>query len=168
LTKVQAELRQQCRANASWVAAENLHVTLKFLGEVPENQVAEICKALAAAPIPQTMHLRVAGIECFSSRGAVRTIVANLSGDVEPLCALQEKIEICCSALGFVREKRAYVPHVTLARIKSRLTDRDWAAAYHTLAGPEFDADGFLLMESRLGSRGAAYQRVAGFGVNCI
>jgi 2'-5' RNA ligase len=167
LAKVQAELRLRCHAKASWAPPENLHVTLKFLGEVRQTEVSNLCQTLGPVHIERPMRLRVAGIDSLPPRGAVSVIAANLSGDVERLCALQEKIETCCGSMGFIRDNRAYVPHVTLARLKSPLNRTQWAAMQTAPPpGPEFDAAGLVLMESQLGSHAPIYRRVAGFGMD--
>lgn len=151
---------------ASWVRAENLHVTLKFLGEVPEREVPRICDALSAISI-LAMRLQPDRIACLPERGPVRIISVGMGGELEKVDDLFEGIEQACEPLGFVRERRTFRPHITLARLRSslpshvrgRLTD---AGAKH-LPGPEFVAAEFVLMQSQLHPKGARYIPLARF-----
>ena len=105
----------------------------------------------------------------FPPRGAVRIIAAALSGDVEPLAALVAELEKACRPLGFPVERRAYYPHVTLARARTPLAPVMRAKlsdlAKGSWSGPEFTATELILMESRLKPQGAEYVPAARFGL---
>src|SRR5438094_94787 len=108
---------------ASFAKIENLHVTLKFLGEVDEKKRGELVESLGkirAGPVS----LAAEKVECFPNRGPVRIVTAALAGNVAPLRALQDSIEQRCKFLGFEREQRAFRPHVTLARARPVLPAR--------------------------------------------
>jgi 2'-5' RNA ligase len=151
---------------ASWVGSENLHVTLKFLGEVPDNQIPRICEALKGFPA-RPIRLRPDRIECLPARGPVRVIGVGLGGETDTISELFHGVERACEPLGFARERRAYRPHITLARLRSflppsaRRTLMD-AGAKH-LPGPEFIAAEFVLMQSQLNPKGARYIPLARF-----
>ena len=151
---------------ASWVRAENLHVTLKFLGEVPDTQVPRICdalKAISANPI----RLQPDRIKCLPERGPVRVIGVGLGGELERINQLFQDVEQAVEPLGFARERRAYRPHITLARLRSFLPSDarrtlSEAGTKH-LPGPEFIAAEFVLMQSQLNPKGARYIPLARF-----
>src|SRR4051812_25317998 len=138
----------------SWVRPENLHVTLKFLGEVHEPDVPKVCDALSGCASAGPMPLIVDHIECLPPRGPVRVIAVGLGGDVGRLTLLHREIERVCGQLGFSSERREYRPHVTLARAKIPLPrhvrDQLMVAGAGQLPGPAFDVAEFVLMESRL------------------
>jgi 2'-5' RNA ligase len=154
------------RGAVSWVQPENLHVTLKFLGEVPDERLGRLCDALARVIVEPT-RLVAGGLVLFPKRGAIRVIAAGLSGEVERFGRLFADVEDACASAGFEREGRIYMPHVTLGRARPgrnaaglrRLRD-DVAAI---TAGPEFTADGFVLMQSQLHPKGAIYTPAAHF-----
>src|SRR4051812_34186986 len=77
----------------SWVRPENLHVTMKFLGEVPEPRVGEICTALGGVTARGPIPLRASHAEYFPPRNPVRVIAAGLTGDVERLRTVHHEIE---------------------------------------------------------------------------
>src|SRR5688572_20209179 len=91
---------------------ENLHITLKFLGEVEPKKIGTITDSLAMIK-PQRFELTASGIECFPNRGPIRIVTAALEGKLAPLRRLVEGIEQRCKFLGFEKEQRAYRPHVT-------------------------------------------------------
>jgi 2'-5' RNA ligase len=151
----------------SWVRPENLHVTLKFLGEVPEPQVPKVCQALSDWASPGPMRLNADHIECLPPRGPVRVIAAGVGGDVGRLTLLHREIDRACGLLGFAAESRQYRPHVTLARAKvplpSHVREHLASAGNPHMPGPAFDVAEFVLMESRLHPQGAEYLPVARF-----
>lgn len=102
------------------VAAENLHVTLKFLGEVPDSRVADVRVAVAELPRVGPLDLRPVAAGFFPPRGPARVFVVHLEGDVERLGRVYAGIEAALEPLGFPREGRAFKPHVTLARARDR------------------------------------------------
>ena len=146
----------------------NLHLTLKFLGEVEPKRVGAIVESLGMLRT-QRLELHTSGIDCFPARGPIRVITAPMEGTAKPLRALVEAIEQRCRFLGFEREQRAYKPHVTLARARPVLsvTFRPVLneATEPLWPGPFFVPAEFVMMESRLGTEGAIYSQVAGFEI---
>ncbi len=149
-----------------WTSPANMHLTLKFLGQTPEDRVAGLCQALGEVAVAK-MSLKVVSCLCFPPRGAVRIIGAGLGGDTGALGNLYARIEETVAPLGFARETRAYQPHITLARARDRLDGGVRRALNSMVAavlpGPAFDVAGFALLESRLTSAGAEYVDVAKF-----
>jgi 2'-5' RNA ligase len=153
--------------SVSFTRPENLHVTLKFLGEVPEGEVPSVCDALRAVPVDGPIHVRANGFELFPPRGPVRVITAGLDGDVGALKLLAGAIENACEPLGFPPERREYRAHVTLARARDPLPahvreDLSSDLRKH-FPGPPFQVNGFTLFESRLRPGGPEYARLAEF-----
>jgi 2'-5' RNA ligase len=149
--------------------AQNLHVTIKFLGDVADALVPGLCDMLSTIRGHSPVRLRTTSIECFPSRGPIRVVAAGLDGDLQPLHELYRSIEQACLARGFPLEGRAWTPHVTLARVRSPLppTARqqlaDLAAAH--LPGPESLVGSFELISSQLTPRGPIYTPAAVFGL---
>jgi RNA 2',3'-cyclic 3'-phosphodiesterase len=165
LLRVQQQLRRE--TEASWARAENLHLTLKFLGEVEPARLPSLCAAMADAALDRSIQLHAAALECFPARGPVRVIAAAVAGEVQRLVELQQSVERACAELGFATEQRQYRPHVTLARARrplaAALRGQLAEAAAGLWPGPEMEAGQFVLMESRPASRGMEYVPLARF-----
>ena len=145
-----------------WVADDNLHLTLRFIGEVERPLADDIALALSRLRFAP-FELRVTGVGLFERRtgGALWAGVQPR----EPVAALAAKVERACVGAGLEPERRAFHPHITLARFK-----RDGAAAAkaflernRALTSPPFAVEQFILYESRLSRHGAHYEEVAGF-----
>ncbi len=153
--------------DASWVRAENLHVTLKFLGEVPESQVKEVCDSLERVSVTGTARVAVGGLEFFPPRGPVRVIVLGLNGEVELIHRIFREVDRTTADIGFLSESRPFVPHITLARARRTIhgSARKTLPPLLRWAGspPTFDVTSFSLIESKLGSGGPQYLRLASF-----
>jgi 2'-5' RNA ligase len=165
--ELKARLADEPRS-LSWVKAENLHVTIKFLGEVSESSAPDLCTALAAVPKSGTLTLRASALHCLPRYRLPRVIAASLTGHIEELTKLHHHIEMQCGTVGFPPEGRKFLPHITFARVKHRLRvhTRDlerWAQPFFPTA--EMTATDFVLMESRLGSAGAQYFPLATFPI---
>src|SRR5688572_2115785 len=163
----QALESRDSRPPVSWTNESNLHVTLKFLGDVPEERVPELLAALRTIRLPPPpLRLRAESLEAFPSRGAARVLVVRIAGDVDRLAALHAAIEDRCAALGFERENRRYRPHVTIGRPRVPLRGM-WetmeVAVSGRWPGPEFSSGTFSLVQSQLNPAGAIYTTVAAF-----
>ena len=104
--------------NVNWVAPDNLHWTLQFLGDVGDVQLFEVCQAVAkvAAEFP-CFSLTADSLDAFPSAERPRAIWLGAEEGSETLCQLQARIEDCLSDVGFRPERRRYVPHLTLGRV---------------------------------------------------
>lgn len=169
LAAVQQALKPH-HEKASFTKPENLHLTLKFLGEVDDKRAAALRESLSKVRSSSPIVLAADRVECFPSRGGVRIIAAGMSGQVAALGAVHEAIEQRCKFLGFDREARKYQPHVTLARAKTMLppkTREDVAAASAALwPGPEFLVPEFVLIRSFLKPAGSEYVSIARFALS--
>ena len=147
-------------ADFRWQHDEQLHLTLRFVGEVDRPIAEDLAAALAAIRSPP-FQLRVHGAGRFEERSS-----GALWAGVEPkaaVAALAAKVERVCQAVGLEPERRAFHPHITLARWKGRRTREVAAFLDRTrgLASEPFEVDRFILFESRLSRHGAHYEEAA-------
>jgi len=111
---------QQLPSDVKWVDDANLHLTVQFLGNVPEDHVPTIVNALnhSVAGI-NNFRLELGGIGVFQSVERPRVLWMGISGDTVILSRLQRQVQEGLRQLGFKPEKRRFSPHLTLARVRS-------------------------------------------------
>ena len=121
------------------VAAENIHVTLNFLGDVADEALADVCRAVAAvAAAGQPFTFAVRGVRCMPPRGRVRILWADVDDADGRLAELQGELAGAMSALGFRPDEREYHPHLTIARVKYVSDPRALRGAAGPYADEEF------------------------------
>lgn len=142
---------------ARWTPAEQLHLTLCFIGEVSSSAFLDICEALAEITSP-AFALRLQGVGFFPPRGQPRVVWAGIAPS-EPLAVLQRKITTRLFALGLAPENRKFSPHITLARLNQTPPARvgRYLQDHGLFASVEFEVDQFLLYSSILGRKGASH-----------
>ena len=144
-----------------WQSDEQLHLTLRFIGEV-ERPVAEDVAAELERIRFEPFVLRLNGVGRFDQRRG-----GALWAGIEPrdeLKALVQKVERACQAAGLPAERRAYHPHITLARWSKAAPNLDPFIQRHgILKSDPWQVENFVLYESRLGRNGAHYEAVATF-----
>jgi RNA 2',3'-cyclic 3'-phosphodiesterase len=120
LAAVQERLRSQA-GGVKWVEPANIHLTLKFLGEIEEDVAALVAEALApvAAGI-EPFEMRAAGIGSFPPHGAPRVVWVGIQETTGRLLELHRRVERELEALDIEREDRPFAAHVTLGRVKDR------------------------------------------------
>lgn len=149
------------RLPVSWTPERNLHVTLKFLGEVPPDRIDPLAARLeeAARDIP-VFGIAVEGAGGFPSLGAPRVLWVGIRDSLELVGKLHENMENALSGAGFPREGRPFHPHITVGRARGGLPP-GWGEEYAiAVSGRRFGAvrvDSYRLYESRLSPRGASY-----------
>jgi 2'-5' RNA ligase len=151
-------------ADFRWQDEDQLHLTLRFVGQV-ERPLADDLAAELGRIHAQPFALRVAGTGRFEQRGS-----GALWAGVEPrapIAALAAKVERACLAVGIEPERRAFHPHITLARWKGRRTREVASFLDRTrgLSAEPFDVRSFTLFESRLSRHGAHYEEVASYAL---
>jgi 2'-5' RNA ligase len=144
---------------ARWQDDDQLHLTLRFIGEVDARTADDVAAALGAVRHPPvTMALE--GVGKFGSRGRVNALWAGVRPHDE-LAHLHRKIDQALVRAGLEPERRAYLPHITLARFgRDGAAPDPWIARHAGLSSPPFSIGHFELYESRLGSDGASYEIV--------
>lgn len=160
LAGVQDQLKAT-RADVGWVQPENLHLTLKFLGQVEEGRLGVIGKAVAAAATGcGPVRLIFEGLGAFPHPRTARVVWVGVSHGAEALTELQAKVEAALEPLGFARETRPFTAHLTLGRVRSPARRAQLARA---LTGAIAEALGEMvldrieLMKSDLSAAGARY-----------
>ncbi len=121
-----SEKLRSSATDVKWLKPEAIHLTLKFLGNIEEEQIEPIVAAISRVIANQEpLVLKAEGIGVFPNLKRPRVIWVGLVGDTERLITIQTKIELSLSDLGFPAEKRPFSPHLTLGRIRSdkRITD---------------------------------------------
>jgi len=148
-----------------WVRPENLHVTLKFIGEVPETKLAAVRNALAGPRSEQPVALDFRGLGFFPSEKQPRVFWAGIVASTN-LKTLAADIDGATEKLGIPREQRPFSPHLTLARFDPPRLPETLRAAIQENTGREFGslrASQFHLIESKLKPSGAEYTTVESF-----
>jgi 2'-5' RNA ligase len=167
---VRAELarfleRLKPTARLRWSAAQNLHVTTKFIGEWPEARLEELIAALGAAPRTGPISIAIRELGWFPNARAPRVFWAGIHSD-ERLHELARAIDRLTSRLGIEEDKRPYAPHLTLARIPPGTPLAGLHRAIEALAPADFGsflADCFYLYRSELSPAGSRYTKLARF-----
>ncbi|HVI99526.1 MAG TPA: RNA 2',3'-cyclic phosphodiesterase [Sphingomonas sp.] len=147
---------------ARWQDDEQLHLTLRFIGEVDRPVAEDVAAALGSVHAPP-ITAAIAGVGRFDRRGRTDAIWAGVApGDA--LAALHAKVDRALVRLGLDPERRAYLPHITLARLPraggSEHEVERFLADHAGLASPPFAFTHLTLFESRLGQEGARYTPV--------
>lgn len=144
---------------ARWQRDDQLHLTLRFLGEIDRRAAEDAALALAAIHAPP-IEIALSSVGQFDSRGRPNAVWAGVTPHAA-LVALHKKVDQALVRAGQPPESRAYLPHITLARMHARPGDLDKFLAEHAgLASPRFTLSHFHLYESHLGRDGASYQPV--------
>lgn len=119
IEEVQVGLRSS-QADVRWVSLENLHLTLKFFGNIDESQIEPIVQSIDQA-VQETppIHLRAKGMGAFPNLRNPRVIWIGFVEGKEDLTSFQNKLEIEFEKIGFPREDRPFHPHLTLGRVRS-------------------------------------------------
>lgn len=142
---------------ARWQTREQLHLTLRFIGEVDGRDAASIDDALSAISAP-AFTLELKGIGSFGGR-VPRDLWAG-AGACEPLHHLQRKIESALQRIGLEPDGRKFTPHVTLARLKGTPNGvvQEYLAHHGLYTSPSFAVESFCLYSSKLTSNGSIYR----------
>ena len=148
-----------------WVRPENIHLSLKFLGDVEETREPELVAALQRAAgrghEPRPLTLQITGFGVFPDYHRPQVLWAGVTPD-PGLELLQHGVEQAFASLGFPTEARAFRPHVTLGRAARDARPRDFTGLEEILAGADFDATVTVtevdLMQSTLQPTGPVYQ----------
>ncbi len=144
-------------SGARWQDDDQLHLTLRFIGEVDRHAAADIHAALGAVHHPP-FALVVAGLGMFDRRGMPETVWAGVA-PAETVRALHNKVDQALARVGIARDRRAFHPHITLARLNRGSGPPDLFLA-RGLRMPSWTVADFGLFESELTPDGAIYTQV--------
>ncbi|MBN2543619.1 RNA 2',3'-cyclic phosphodiesterase [bacterium] len=148
----------------SWVKHENMHITLKFLGDITIDQVDKIKESLDILVKDHSrLSLSLGKVGTFGSRSFPRVLWLNFEGDIIQLTDLANDVIKSCTKLGFEKEKRKFSSHLTLGRIRK---PDNAAFLYQKIEKLAIPVHGFLgeyvlLMKSTLTPQGAIYEELA-------
>ena len=167
LAALSDRLREQMpRQSVRWVQPRNIHLTLKFYGEVKPEKVAALQESLTQAVLGRApLTLALNGLGLFPNAVRPRVVWVGLSGQLEALGALQTAVEQGAAGLGFPPEARAFAPHLTLGRVTENLRPPDWprlgaALRALTFAPQTFTVEQVALIRSELKPAGSVYTRL--------
>ncbi len=151
-----------------WVKAENLHLTLKFLGHVESSKVGGLCSALEeVCSEARPFRLRVSGCGAFPHQGRGRVFWLGLGGEVNEAVELAGRIDRKLEGLDFAREERPFRPHVTLGRMKRPMPCQDlvedWTVFLQKIGTMEFEVVEAVLFQSILRKEGPTYLPLKAF-----
>jgi 2'-5' RNA ligase len=150
-------------ARVSWPRPENLHLTLKFLGEVEATRVDSLWEAAAVAGAGVgPFSLTIEGTGTFPTHGLARVLWLGVRDGSDQLARLQFRLDKECAQAGFPRESKPFKPHLTLARLRALQRPEIVAALSETHRGTPFgphafQVTDFVLMRSELGPGGSRY-----------
>ncbi|QWV93419.1 RNA 2',3'-cyclic phosphodiesterase [Geomonas oryzisoli] len=141
-----------------WVPPDQIHLTLRFLGDVLPQTCAMLKKNLAAVsftPFPLTLR----GVGHFPPHGHPRVLWVGLE-ESRALLSLQQQVEAAVVGAGIVPEERGFSPHITLARIKENASSAvaRFESVHRALSFPPFNVEEFILFSSVLTPKGAMHR----------
>ncbi|MBV9082245.1 MAG: RNA 2',3'-cyclic phosphodiesterase [Acidobacteriaceae bacterium] len=145
-----------------WSPLDNLHVTIKFIGEWPESDLDRLHEVLASLPPREPFSVEIRDLGWFPNEGSPRVLWAGIHGG-EALESLAQDVEQRLETLGINKEGRVFAPHLTLARIKNpvplqRL--RQKVREMQPAALGHFSVSRFVLFRSEPGSNASIYRRL--------
>ena len=146
-------------ARVTWVRPEQLHVTVRFIGEVDDAQTAAIAVALRPEFTVKRFEMIVEGAGAFPPTGAPRVLWAGIGGGADAISTLEQEVSERLAASGVEREGRPHRPHLTLARVRDASSLRS-GPLFEKLAARSFGAtpvDAITLFQSRTSPKGATY-----------
>ena len=149
--------------NLKLVEEENIHLTLKFLGDVDEVKLEAVKSLVSSTSFPQ-FHMEIDGVGVFPNIRRPRTIWAAVTGGVQQLSEIFNSLESDLVDLGFRREGRGFSPHITLARVRGGRNREKMAEAILGLRDQpfgDFQVDRIYLKKSVLTSQGPIYSNIA-------
>jgi len=164
LSELQERLKIGGYTSVKWVAPDSIHLTIKFLGDIDSGAVPTITEAISEASrdiLQFQLELTEAG--AFPNLRTPRVVWVGIGGDTDKLTIIRENLERALIPSGFVPEKRAFSPHLTLGRVRERASSderRRLGEAIATIelaATPSFTVDSISLMRSILTRERALY-----------
>ncbi len=168
LDKLQKRLKTGNKPWIKWADPNGIHLTLKFLGDVPVDRISEISRVVAEAArgIPP-FHLKTQGLGAFPNLDRVQVVWLGLGGELDKLSQLHKRIESGLSRLGFIPEARAFKAHLTLARLRPQASPDERQGLGRLILSTRLEAsytikvETISLMRSQLTREGALYSQLS-------
>jgi len=168
LKHLQAQLKSGRQTSVKWVDPYSIHLTLKFLGSVDVDKITPITAAMEEAVLGVSpFRLEVKDLGVFPNLRRVQVVWVGVSGEVDKLAHLQQRLESNLAGLGFAPEGRRFTPHLTLARLRDRASLDEREGLGQLIAGTKFEpvysfqVEAINLMRSQLTREGAIYSRIS-------
>ena len=165
---LQAQLKSGGQSSIKWVDPYSIHLTLKFLGGVDVDKIAPITAAIEEATQRiSPFSLKVEGPGAFPNLRRVQVVWVGVSGELDKLAHLQQRLESSLAGLGFTPENRRFTPHLTLARVRDRVALDEREGLGELIASTKFKpvhsfpVEAVSLMKSHLTREGAIYSRIS-------
>ena len=172
LSQLQAQLKLGKPSSVKWVDPYSIHLTIKFLGNIAEDRIPAITRAIEEATKGlSSFQLKVTGLGVFPNLKRVQVAWVGIGGEVDKLAQLQQRIESSLTPLGFTAETRPFTPHLTLARLRDQASADERQRMGQLIASTSFKAAYFIkvasinLMRSQLTREGAIYSRLSSVGL---
>lgn len=149
---------------ASWSREHNLHLTLKFLGQVKTSRLSRLSKAAAAAVSGcPTFQISIEGPGVFPNSTRPRVLWLGIKENSGKLAQLHRSLEDACASEGFAKEPRPFHPHLTLARLRNPQNAQELAAAHQQLSFEPVDVRiaELLVLRSELSPNGSKYSVIS-------
>jgi RNA 2',3'-cyclic 3'-phosphodiesterase len=152
------------RLPVRWVKPENVHLTLKFFGEISLSTVNDIGKVLEdTVRVYAPLMFFIKGLGVFPNIKKPRVLWIGISGDIKPLSEIQANLEINLEKKGFAKENRPFKSHLTLGRIKGDIHPEnlfDILRSFSNFTSEPFEAKELVLYKSELNPSGALYTKL--------
>jgi 2'-5' RNA ligase len=164
--ELQRELKRM-EAGVNWVRPEGIHLTLKFLGSIPAEELEKLARGIAPVVAARNpFELRVHGLGCFPSSHKPRVIWVGIDRGGGEASSLQKVIEDTAAEIGFPREARPFKPHLTLGRVRTPIGRSSFIQVMEKQKEVEigtFLAREVYLFKSELKPSGAVYTKLQAF-----
>jgi len=172
LASLRRELERDEHRFVKWVDPGGVHLTLKFLGNIPPRRVTEISEAMKKATQGLSPFvLEISGLGAFPSLKQPRVVWVGVGGELDKLSTLQQNIDSAFATLGFAREERPFVPHLTVARVREGASASERGRFGELVGSAAFegryriDVEAVRLMRSQLTPAGAIYTCLSVIGL---
>jgi 2'-5' RNA ligase len=149
--------------NIKWVSEEQIHLTLRFIGDADGSVLQDIVSALSSLEI-QSFLLKPAGVGFFPPKGTPKVLWAGLETNAE-LVKMYRSVNNALETYGLEKEHRKFYPHLTLGRIKEESTDSiaDYLSRNNNFHSQSFPVNEYHLYTSHLTAKGAIHEKIASF-----
>jgi RNA 2',3'-cyclic 3'-phosphodiesterase len=163
IAETQSRLKEK-GFNIRWVRPENIHLTIKFLGNIASESVETVCDAVSkTVNTAESLSLEASGLGVFPNMRRPRVVWVGITGHTARLHALQEKVDIELLSVGFSKERRPFQGHLTLGRVKGPIPVKRFQEALDRCSrfhGGSFPVDALILIKSDLKPTGSEYTKL--------